>query len=126
MTAFAPAPSDPARARVVFCTADVGCGHARAAAATMLAMRDLRPELRPVLVEAMALAPRWFGDLVTGFKLKPIVDVTNAPVKRPWPLNGSGKKQSGDTTVLPVTLEFEPYKKTTWNFPWNKPEAWAS
>lgn len=65
------------------------------------------------------------GNLAAGFKLKPIVDVTNAPVKKPWPLNGTGRKQSGDTTVPPVTLEFEPYKKATWTFPWNNAQVWA-
>ena len=66
------------------------------------------------------------GDLAIGFKLKPIVDVTNAPVKKPWPLNGGGKKQSGDPTVPPVALEFKPYKPAAWSFPWNNAEAWAA
>ena len=46
--------------RVVLCTADVGCGHARAATAVLMAMRKLRPDLRPQTVEALSFAPRWF------------------------------------------------------------------
>lgn len=49
------------------------------------------------------------GDLATGFTLKPILDFTQQSIKKPWPLDGSGKKQSGDTTVPPVELEFKPY-----------------
>jgi hypothetical protein len=66
------------------------------------------------------------GDLATGFKLKPILDATNQPIKKAAALNGQGKKQSGDPNETPVTLEFEPYPKKAWSFPWNNAEAWAA
>ncbi len=32
-----------------------------------------------------------------------------------WPLDGAGKKQSGDTNVPPVELEFRPYETKDWS-----------
>jgi hypothetical protein len=66
------------------------------------------------------------GDPKAGFKLRPIVDATNAPVKKPWPLDGKGKKQNGDPNNTPVTLEFQPYKSVGWTFPWTSAAAWAA
>jgi processive 1,2-diacylglycerol beta-glucosyltransferase len=51
------------RPRVVLCAADVGCGHSRAATAILLAMRQLRPDLRPRIVEALSCAPGWFNHI---------------------------------------------------------------
>lgn len=46
-------------------------------------------------------------------KLKPIVDNNGMPVRRPYPLNGSGSKQSSPTTA-PSQLTFKPYDKAAW------------
>jgi hypothetical protein len=53
------------------------------------------------------------GDLAKGFKLKPILDQTNQPVKRPWPLDGLGKRKPNPTDKAGV-LEFKPYKQVAW------------
>lgn len=67
------------------------------------------------------------GDLTTGYKLKPILDVTNQPVKKAMALDGNGKVNKADPNVVPpITLEFQPYRTMTWNFPWNSSAAWAA
>jgi hypothetical protein len=47
-------------------------------------------------------------------KLRPIVDATKLPIKKPWPLDGTGKKKTnpGDT---PATLTFVPYAPVDWS-----------
>jgi len=67
--------------RVVLCTADVGCGHARAATAILLALRGLRPDLRPVIVEALSCAPRWFNHL---YRDTYLAAVKHAPRLNGW------------------------------------------
>jgi processive 1,2-diacylglycerol beta-glucosyltransferase len=67
--------------RVVLCTADVGCGHARAATAILMAIRGLRPDLRPVIVEALSCAPRWFNHL---YRDTYLAAVKHAPRLNGW------------------------------------------
>lgn len=54
-------------------------------------------------------------------KLKPIVDSVNAPIRRPWPLNGAGRKKPKGTETA-ATLEFLPYAEASWStlaFTWS-------
>lgn len=45
--------------------------------------------------------------------LKPILDGNGHHIRRPWPLNGSGRKLASPRAE-PVTLEFKPYKPANW------------
>lgn len=45
---------------VVLASADVGCGHARAAAAVAMGLRTLRPGIVSEVVDALEMAPGWF------------------------------------------------------------------
>lgn len=49
--------------RVLFCAADVGCGHGRAAMAVMIAMRRAHPLLRTSSMDALQYTPRWFNHM---------------------------------------------------------------
>lgn len=49
--------------RILVCTADVGCGHSRAAGAITLALRHQRPDASTTMIDALAAAPRWFTAL---------------------------------------------------------------
>ena len=46
-------------------------------------------------------------------KLRLIVGSDSVPVKRPWPLDGKGRKKPKATDV-PKVLEFQPYKELSW------------
>jgi hypothetical protein len=65
------------------------------------------------------------GDITKPPKLKPIVDGASLPVKRPWPLDGSGRKRSSPTDK-PAELEFVPYKPGSWSWRWTTAHAWAA
>lgn len=54
------------------------------------------------------------GDLSIGFKLRPILDATNNPIRTAQPLNGSGRLATIATPNQPVQLEFKPYKQVAW------------
>ncbi|MEM6560046.1 MAG: hypothetical protein AAF656_00465 [Planctomycetota bacterium] len=54
------------------------------------------------------------GNLADGFKLKPIVDAANLPVKKPYPLDGEGRRRISPTDE-PAELEFRPYKLRSWD-----------
>ncbi len=45
---------------IVVCTADVGCGHGRAAAAIALELRERPPTRSVPVIDALRTAPRWF------------------------------------------------------------------
>jgi processive 1,2-diacylglycerol beta-glucosyltransferase len=49
--------------RVLFCTADVGCGHGRAALAVSDAMRTGWPGVQTKVVDALSTTPAWFNHL---------------------------------------------------------------
>lgn len=58
-------------------------------------------------------------------KLRPITDGASLPVKRPWPLDGAGRKKPS-VKDTPAELEFVPYKPADWSaFKWTKAETWA-
>jgi processive 1,2-diacylglycerol beta-glucosyltransferase len=78
--------------RVVFCAADVGCGHGRAAMAVMTAMRMEHPGLRPEMIDALTYTPRWFNHIYK--------DVYLAAAKHAPRLNGWLYK-STDTAGTP-------------------------
>ena len=64
------------------------------------------------------------GDLANGFKLRPIVDGTNLPVKRPYPLNGEGRRKPNPTDT-PAELEFRPYELKDWaGLKFTDPQIW--
>jgi hypothetical protein len=59
-------------------------------------------------------------------KLRPIVDSTNLPVKKPWPLDGHGRKLA-TPDATPATLTFKPYGKGDWGtYKAFKAESWAA
>jgi hypothetical protein len=45
--------------------------------------------------------------------LRPIVDSNGMPIKKPWPLDGTGKKKP-NATDSPNALSFQPYTKMDW------------
>ena len=47
--------------RVLICTADVGCGHGRAANAVTMAMRTAQPGIQVRQVDVLETTPRWFN-----------------------------------------------------------------
>lgn len=47
--------------RILLCTADVGCGHGRAAAAIALALRGALPGSRVPVLDALQFTPAWFN-----------------------------------------------------------------
>ncbi len=49
--------------RVLLCTADVGCGHGRAAHAVNLAIRSGWPGAQTKVVDALATTPAWFNHI---------------------------------------------------------------
>lgn len=61
-------------------------------------------------------------DILKPPKLRPICDGASLPVKKPWALNGAGRKQPKP----PDPPEFVPYKKAVWSFRWATAEAWAA
>lgn len=54
------------------------------------------------------------GSTIAGFKLKPIVDVAAMPIKRPYPLDGQGKRKKNPTDK-PEELTFKPYVAADWS-----------
>lgn len=46
-------------------------------------------------------------------KLRLIVSADSVPVKRPWPLDGKGRKKPKATDV-PKVFEFRPYRELSW------------
>jgi hypothetical protein len=78
---------------------------------------------RPLDVGTNELVPD--ADATKPPRLRPIVDAINAPVKKPWPLNGSGRKKPS-MADKPAELEFLPYAEADWSslaFTWA--ETWA-
>ena len=53
-------------------------------------------------------------------KLRQIVDSSGLPLKKPWPLNGSGAKKP-NATDSPAVLEFLPYAAADWS--WKSPRV---
>jgi hypothetical protein len=45
--------------------------------------------------------------------LRPIVDAAGLPIKKPWPLDGSGNKKL-NATDTPAVLSFAPYFSMDW------------
>jgi hypothetical protein len=54
------------------------------------------------------------GDAVKGWKLKPILDGASVAVRKPYPLDGTGKRKPKPTDK-PAELEFKPYKVKSWS-----------
>jgi hypothetical protein len=46
--------------------------------------------------------------------LRPIVDAAGIPIKKPWPLDGMGKKKP-NATDAPFELDFQPYAAADWS-----------
>ncbi|MBC7785742.1 MAG: UDP-N-acetylglucosamine 2-epimerase [Burkholderiales bacterium] len=54
-------PHRTAAPRILLCTADVGCGHVRAAQAVNLALRALIPGMQAKTIDALSTTPKWFN-----------------------------------------------------------------
>lgn len=58
-------------------------------------------------------------------KVRPIVDSAQLPIKKPWPLDGAGKRKTNPQD-RPADLTFKPYKTADWSGlkPF-QPETWG-
>ena len=57
-------------------------------------------------------------------KLQPIANGASLAIKRPWPLNGEGRKKPSPKDK-PEELEFVPYKPADWPWTWTTAAAWT-
>lgn len=82
--------------RVVVCTADVGCGHGRAAAAVTLALRSGPDPVEVHVMDALAEAPLWFTRL---YRDTYLAGVRHTPRLNGWFYDWSDRTAS--TSSLP-------------------------
>jgi len=85
--------------RIVVCTADVGCGHTRAALALRSALQVAAPSADVTLIEALDDTPRWFNIMYRDGYLKLI---THAPRIAGWMYDATDGKAGGGGGIAPA------------------------
>ncbi len=88
--------------RVLVCTADVGCGHGRAAAAVTLALRERYPEIETDIVDTLTMAPRWF---TTGYRDIYLRACKHLPRLSGWAYHRSDVEKTSRCEGLPIRIE---------------------
>jgi processive 1,2-diacylglycerol beta-glucosyltransferase len=85
--------------RIVICTADVGCGHTRAALALRTALQTAAPQAEVTLIEALDAAPGWFNTVYRDGYLKLI---HHAPRIAGWMYDATDGKASTGGGLAPA------------------------